>query len=300
VPEVSVVIPTYNSARYAAEAVESVLAQTFEDLEVIVVDDGSTDDTAEVIGSMASPVRYLHQPNSGVSVARNHGIEESTGRYVALLDADDTWLPEKLSKQIEALRGAPGYRLCYTALMITDADLSPIGVREAGFAGTALETLLLQGNIVGGGSSTVLCERDLFGEIGGFDPDLSQCADWDMWIRLASLTDFLYLSEPLVRYRQHGESMSNDPQLLEKDSVRVLEKGFQTPGIEPQVAARRQHALARNDMVLAGTYFQARRYRDFARCAVRSVSRDPRRAKYLAAYPIRAVKRRSDRKNSTG
>ena len=97
-PEVSVVIPTYNAARYVGQAIDSVLSQTFEDLEVSVVDDGSTDDTAAVSARSAHRVRYLHQPNSGVSVARNYGIVESTGRYVAFLDADDAWLPEKLAK----------------------------------------------------------------------------------------------------------------------------------------------------------------------------------------------------------
>jgi glycosyltransferase involved in cell wall biosynthesis len=293
-PEVSVVIPTYNSARYVGQAVDSVLAQGFEDLEVIVVDDGSTDDTAEVIGAKGAPVRYLHQANRGVSVARNHGIAECSGRYVAFLDADDVWAPQKLTKQVEALRGATTERVCYSAFLATDPDLNPIEVRRRGLVGTALETLLVHGNVVGGGS-TVLCERELFDEAGGFDPHLSQCADWDMWVRLAARTEFLYLDEPLVSYRQHELSMSSDPRLLEDDSVRVLEKGFAMSGMPPTVAAQRRRALARNYMVLAGTYFQARRYRDFARCAARSVSLDPRRVGYLAGFPLRVARRMSDR-----
>jgi glycosyltransferase involved in cell wall biosynthesis len=291
-PTVSVVIPTYNSAPYLREAVDSVLAQTFRDLEVIVVDDGSTDGTANVIESYGSSIGYVQQPNSGVSVARNKGVAESAGRYVAFLDADDAWLPKKLATQLEALRGARGYGLSYTALLVTDADLNPVGVRRANVHGPALESLLLHGSSMGGGSSTVLCERELFLEAGGFDSDLSQCADWDMWIRLAGKTDFLYIDEPLVRYRQHGQSMSNDPRLLEDDSMRVLDKGFAMPGIDPTLVARRRQALARNYMVLAGTYFQARRYRDFVRCAAQSVSRDPRRAGYLAGFPFRVAARR--------
>ncbi|MFL5906775.1 MAG: glycosyltransferase family 2 protein [Solirubrobacterales bacterium] len=294
-PEVSVVIPTYNSARYLVEAVRSVLAQTFEDLEVIVVDDGSTDDTASVIDGIDPRVRYVRQENSGVSVARNNGVAESSARYVAFLDADDTWVPEKLTKQVEALRANPGYRLCYTAFTVTDSELKPIEVRRPRQRGTALETLLLHGNFVGGGSSTVLCEREVFTKAGGFDPSLSQCADWDMSVRLAALTDFLYLDEALVNYRQHGMNMSSDPRLLEDDSVRVLEKGFATPGIDSAITSKRRRALARNDMVLAGTYFQAGRYRDFARCAARSVSRDPRRVSYLAGFPVRVARRMSRR-----
>jgi glycosyltransferase involved in cell wall biosynthesis len=302
-PEVSVVIPTYNSARHLEQAVGSVLAQTFQDLEVMVVDDGSTDDTAAVIGALGPPVRYLHQPNSGVSAARNRGVSESIGRYVAFLDADDAWLPQKLAKQLgalraAALRAAPGCRLCYTAFVAADSDLNPTEVRHPEMRDGALESLLMHGNVVGAGGSTMLCERGLFREAGGFDPTLSQCADWDMWIRLAALTEFLYLDEPLATYRMHGVSMSSDPRLLEEDSLCVLEKGFGMPGIEPALAAQRRRAFARNYMVLAGTYFQAGGYRDFARCAARSLSLDPRRARYLAGFPLRVARRRFNRGRS--
>jgi glycosyltransferase involved in cell wall biosynthesis len=290
-PEVSVVIPAYNSARYLEQAVGSVLAQTFQDLEVIVVDDGSTDDTAALIRGLGPPVRYLHQPNSGVSVARNRGVSEASSRYVALLDADDTWLPEKLSRQLEALRDAPASGLCYTAFFAADSDLNPIEVQHQEMPAGALESLLTHGNVVGAGGSTMVCERRLFQQAGGFDPRFSQCADWDMWVRLAALTEFLYLDEPLATYRIHGLSMSTDPRLLEADSVEVLEKGFAMSGVEPALAARRRRALARNYMVLAGTYFQAGDYRDFARCAARSLRLDPRRASYLASFPVRVGKR---------
>ena len=294
-PEVSVVIPTYNAARYVGQAVDSVLAQTFRDVEVIVVDDGSTDDTANLIRELGPPVRYLHQENQGVSVARNRGLAESTGRYVAFLDADDTWLPGKLAKQLEAL-AAGADRLSYTAGFVTDADLNILEVRRPG--PVTREVLLMEGNLMGVGASTVLCERALFSGAGEFDPSLSQCADWDMWIRLAALTGFAYVDEPLVNYRQHGLSMSNDPRLLEVDSLRVLEKGFAAPVPEAAIASKKRKAMARNYMVLAGTYFQAGRYRDFTRCAARSVSMDPRRASYLAAYPRRVAGRRLRRRGS--
>ena len=289
-PEVSVVIPAYNASGYVREAAESALAQTFDDLEVIVVDDGSTDDTAAVADGL--DVRCVRQSNQGVSAARNRGIAESTGRYVAFLDADDAWLPAKLATQLDALRSNSARRLSYSALLVTDASLEPVEVRRGELHGSALETLLLRGNVVGGGSN-VICERELFDRAGGFDPTLSQCADWDMWVRLAALTDFAYVDEPLVRYRRHESSMSRDPELLERDSLRVLEKGFAMPETDPALAAKRRQGMARNYMVLAGTYFQAHRYGDFARCAARSVSLDPRRIGYLAGFPLRAARRRS-------
>jgi hypothetical protein len=156
-----------------------------------------------------------------------------------------------------------------------------------------LADLLTHGNVIG--SVSVLCERSLFSEVGGFDLSLSQCADWDMWVRLATRTDFLYVDEPLLTYRQHGANMSNNPGLLERDSIRVLEKGFELDCIPDTLAALRKHAFARNYTVLAGTYFGARQCSGFLRCAVRAVALEPSQFKYLAAYPLRVASRARSR-----
>ncbi|MEK6288255.1 MAG: glycosyltransferase [Acidobacteriota bacterium] len=289
-PEVSIVIPTYNSARYLVEAVKSVLAQTFRDFEVLVVDDGSTDETETLMRRYGTPVRYIRQNNGGVAAARNRGIKESCGRYIAFLDADDTWYPDKLEQQLTALEKEKDRRFCYSAFTVVDSDLVPLGVNHSNRDGSALEDLLTRGNVVGS-ICTVLCERSLFATAGGFDPALSQCADWDMWVRIAALTDFLYLDDTLVTYRQHGTNMSRNAPLLERDSLLVLKKGFALPGLPPSLLKRRRSALARNYMVLAGTYVHARRYIDFARCAARAVTMDVRQVRYLIAFPYRAAAR---------
>lgn len=289
-PHVSVVIPTYNCSAYLTEAVESVLAQTFRDFEVLVIDDGSTDETAAVMRRYGPPVRYIRQPNRGVAVARNHGIEQSRGRYVAFLDADDTWLPHKLERQLAALKRHPDHRACYSAFVVVTSDLQPLGVTRSQRQGSALQDLLLRGNVIGT-PSTVLCERSLTLAAGGFDPRLSLGADWDMWIRLGAFTEFLYVDEPLVWYRQHGANMSRNATLLEHDSLRVLQKGFAMPALPESIRARRRAAFARNYMVLAGTYFHARRYRDFVRCAARAVALDVKQVSYLAAFPLRRLSR---------
>src|SRR6185369_14122248 len=108
--EVSVIIPTYNSARFLTDAIDSVLAQTFKDFEVIVIDDGSTDETESLMHKYGSAVRYIRHENRGVALTRNRGIDESRGRYVAFLDADDVWLPHKLDRQLTALRGKKNFR----------------------------------------------------------------------------------------------------------------------------------------------------------------------------------------------
>ena len=251
-PEVSVIIPTYNSARYLVDAVDSVLAQTFRDFEVLVIDDGSTDETESLIGGYGAPVRYIRQENSGVAAARNRGIAESRGRYVAFLDADDTWFPTKLERQIETLKGRVDSRISYSAFTVVDSDMTPIMIKRSNRRGTALEDLLLLGNVVGS-ICTVLAARDLFDRVGLFDADLSQCADWDMWVRIARQTEFVYIDESLVTYRQHGTMMSNNAALLESDSLNVLQKGFAMPNLSPALHAKRRSAFARNYTVLAGT-----------------------------------------------
>jgi len=288
---VSVIIPTYNSARFLTEAVGSVLAQTFRDFEILVIDDGSTDETQDVLRQYGSPVRCIHQQNSGVAVARNRGIMESRGRYVAFLDADDTWLPDKLERQMNALSSeSGGAGFCYSAFTVVDSDLKLVRVNQSKRHASALEDLLLRGNVVGS-ICTVLCERALFDKLGGFDPGLSQCADWDMWVRMAERTEFTYIDEPLVTYRHHSSMMSRNAALLEVDSLRVLEKGFAAPDLSDSLRARRRAAFARNYMVLAGTYFQARRYKDFARCAMLAIAMDVRQTGYLMGFPLRALSR---------
>jgi glycosyltransferase involved in cell wall biosynthesis len=284
--QVSVIIPTYNSARYLAEAVDSVLSQTFSDFEVLVIDDGSTDETETVMRRYGPPVRYIQQNNGGVASARNRGIEESRGRYVAFLDADDTWYPHKLQRQLAALDEHADYLACYSAFTIVTSDLAPLGVTRSKRQTSALEDLLLRGNVVGS-ICTVLCDRLLFKSTGAFDPALSQCADWDMWVRLAALTDFLYIDEPLVTYRQHETNMSRNAPLLERDSLLVLEKGFAMPDLSDSLRMQRRAAFARNYMVLAGTYFHARHYRDFSRCAALAIGMDFRQVARLLAFPVR-------------
>lgn len=294
--QVSVIIPTYNSARFLAEAIDSVLAQSFKDFEILVIDDGSTDETKAVMQRYSSPVRYIYQTNGGVAAARNRGIEESRGKYVAFLDADDAWFEHKLETQLDALTKRADCRACYSAFTVADHNMNSIGIRLSNREGRAIDDLLSSGNVIGT-PSTVLCERPLFEAVGGFDPEMSQCADWDMWVRLASDTEFLYIAEPLVMYRQHDGNMSRSASLLENDSLRVLEKGFAMPGLTATQRGRRRAAFARNYMVLAGTYFQAGSYGDFARCAARAMAMDFRQAGYLMAYPVRMAARRVGHKS---
>jgi len=291
-PEVSVVIPAYNAARYLPQAVDSALQQTFREIEVLVVDDGSTDDTPARLAAYGERIRVLRQVNAGVARARNAGSAAAQGRYVAFLDADDIWQTEKIQKQLEALAETPGHRACYTAFSSVSFDLTPLGVSRSARQGSLLQDLLCLGNVVGT-PSTVVCERDLLVEVGGFDPDLSLGADWDLWLRLASRTTFAYVDEPLVRYRIHEANMSREVALLERDSVRLLKKALADPALPAHLRTARGRVLGHNDRVLAGSYFRAGYLADGVRCAVRAMARHPAEIRHFLGYPRRILGRRT-------
>ena len=230
--KVSVIIPTYNCARYICEAVDSVLAQTFTDLEVIVVDDGSTDDTKERLDAYRDCIRYIHQENQERSAARNTGIRNATGEYLAFLDADDLWLPHKLELQVPVFEQAPEVGLVYCWAYYIDASGQRIHRRgenvlrsfEAG--GNVFETLLFDCVITAGGSSAVI-RQDCIRQVGFFDEALTHVEDWDMWLRIAARYSVAVVPQALVCFR-----VSDPAMLLEKHArydvpggrIRVIEK----------------------------------------------------------------------------
>jgi glycosyltransferase involved in cell wall biosynthesis len=212
-PKVSVVIPTYNRAAKVRDTIESVLGQTVTDLEVIVVDDGSTDDTGKVLGEIfGDRIRYYPQANQGVSVARNKGIAEARGQWIAFLDSDDLWEREKLEWQFKALeRHAPQCGACYTDVRFLNSpetrtlfQLAEKGCRheeEMGINTDVMTRLVRPG---GPGmlvclSSLVAC-ADVVRKTGGFDPNLLYSQDSEFMFRLAMLTGFCYVKRPLVRF----------------------------------------------------------------------------------------------------
>lgn len=292
-PLVSVVVPAFNAQAYITTAVDSVLAQTLRDFELIVVDDGSSDGTATALEVYGDALRCLRQANGGVSRARNHGIAESRGRFVAFLDADDAWRPSKLEKQVATLLDRPGCRACYSAVYLADERLSVLGEQRSEEGVVQRDNLLIKGNIVTGSASSAICERTLLGEVGGFDENLSLCADWDLWIRLSARTTFAYVDEPLTVYRQSAGSMSRNPRLLEQDTLALLHRAFSGPN--PPALRTRVQALGRQYRILSGSYLHAGAYRDALRCIILSVRNDPRQALYGLALPSRALGRHFNR-----
>lgn len=226
--KVSVIIPNYNYARYVGQAVDSVLKQSYKDYEVIVVNNGSTDNSIEILQTYGDKIRLIDQPNLGQSGARNSGLAESRGEYIAFLDADDIWEPTKLEKQIRLMSE-------YTKLVY--CGISQFGEKAIGtpkvqmpkYNGKCMQFFLEQPgvSIVISGESTALFSRDLLNKVGAFDIELNSTAGWDFFRRCSSNTEFDFVNEPLVNYRLHGHNMSNSHDSVIKDMRLAYSKLFQ-------------------------------------------------------------------------
>ncbi|MFB2917415.1 glycosyltransferase family 2 protein [Aerosakkonema funiforme] len=225
-PKVSVVIPAYNAMRYLPATLDSVFNQTYTDFEILIIDDGSKDETVEWVAQITDPrVKLISQQNKGVSEARNAGIANARGEYIALLDADDLWEPTKLEKQVRCLEDNPAVGLVYTWVKYADEEGNPTEKVQTAYVDGDVLKHILQSNILCC-SSTPMVRRSCFEDVGVFDSKLSGVADWDMWIRIASRYLFGLIKEPLVRYRQHPNNMSNNCQAMLLDFRKVIERSF--------------------------------------------------------------------------
>ncbi|MEA2268531.1 MAG: hypothetical protein QOC64_1141, partial [Solirubrobacteraceae bacterium] len=271
-PSVSAVIPVFNGEAFVADAVDSVLGQTHAPAECIVVDDGSTDATAEVVARFGDAVRLIRQRNAGVSAARNRGAAAATGRYVAFLDADDAWAPAKLERQLAATARLPEPGLVLCDLELFDEATGATLGRAAMQPGprTLLDMVLFEGVETVSCSSTALLPRALFERMGGFDAALSMSADWDFLASALLTAPVASVPEALVRYRVHGANMSRNVALLERDMTHAFAKLFARTDLPDDVRRSRRRAEANLHRMLAGSYFGRREPAGFARNAARS------------------------------
>ena len=214
-PRVSVVVPSYNAAAFVARAVDSVLAQTWRDRELMVVDDGSTDDTLAALARYGQALRVLPQANAGPAAARNHGLAHATGDYVAFLDADDWWEPAKLAAQVALLDANPEIGFCSTATRVVDTAGHTVGDWPCRpDAGPLPDALFMNGALVSGSTSGVLARRALVVAAGGFDEQLRGFEDPDLWIRLAARAGYACIPQPLtVVVRTPGSVSSHLPNM---------------------------------------------------------------------------------------
>ncbi len=232
-PKISVIIPCYNSAKYLWTALDSVFTQTYQNFEIIIIDDGSTDGIKEIINILLlkypHKISYLYQPNQGPSVARNKGIRYSKGEYIAFLDSDDIWLKEKLELQINALNFSKA-GLAYTDYFVEELSTGKKNInRCVPFSRNKFKKLFFMQNPVF--TSTVLVKSECFKKVGIFDKDLHVAEDWDLWWRLFREYDFVFVPLPLVRQRVRNNSQSSEPEKNLRNDLIFLSKIFSEQGM---------------------------------------------------------------------
>jgi glycosyltransferase involved in cell wall biosynthesis len=258
---ISVVIPTYNCSRYLAEALESVFAQTYPVHEVIIVDDGSTDAIEKVIRPFRGRVTYIRQDNKGASVARNLGLAQASGSFIALLDADDVWLPRKLGAQIDALVRYPEATASFTPVTEKDgwAPCEKAICPPADVSNDAFWMRLWSGNFIQ--PSTVIMRHEAVQAAGLFDEGIRFCEDWEYWFRLLKLGPFVQIPEALCYYRAHPNQMTRNAYFeavyLRKARLRIIaDHGARLEAAGVPCSQQVRQVQERYRQEILGTYFR--------------------------------------------
>jgi glycosyltransferase involved in cell wall biosynthesis len=249
-PRVSVIIPTFNRRDYLPIALDSVLAQTYTDYEIVIIDDGSTDDTRDILFPYEQRIRYFYQQNSGIAAARNRGIEESRGMYLALLDSDDYWLPGKLACQVEGLEKNPQWGMVATRC----SSISPDGRfrrhNRPGKSGWILIDLF-KSNFIR--TSSAMITRECLDQVGLFDTSLPECEEYDLWLRIAHRYPIGFINQSLTVYTDNPHGVSTDSLAGRHVRIKVLEKEYLRERIPPALYRRR---MARNYHYLGRHYLR--------------------------------------------
>jgi glycosyltransferase involved in cell wall biosynthesis len=224
-PTVSVVIPAYNHASYLRQTIASALAQTWRDFETIVIDDGSTDNTAEVAASFGDAIRYIRQANRGIAGARNTGIKQARGEFISLLDDDDLWEPDYLESVIPIFRQYPDTMAVHTGWQGIDKTGRKLPARSTTTVPPAqtYETLIAGGFFTG---ACVTIRKTCLDQVGLFDETLQGCDDLDLWLRISRTHTFRGVSKVLVLYRMHEGGLSANGLHMFRDYLKVISKHF--------------------------------------------------------------------------
>ena len=231
---VTVIIPTFNRAKLLRRALDSVFAQkTDATMEVIVVDDGSTDDTERILSHDYPQVSVIKQDNQGVSAARNAGINAARGSWIALLDSDDVWHPNKMRRQLEALAATPEYLVCHTDEIWIRRGIRVNYMRKHKKRGGNIFRHCLPRCVIS--PSSVVIHRQVFHELGLFDESLPACEDYDLWLRLCARYPVHYLNETLItKYGGHADQLSRCVWGLDRFRICALEKMLREPTLSEE------------------------------------------------------------------
>jgi glycosyltransferase involved in cell wall biosynthesis len=275
-PLVSVIVPSHNRARLLERSLRSILAQDLTDLEVVVVDDGSSDDSASLAAAADPRVRVLRNPQpTGVSAARNRGIGAARGEWIAFCDDDDLWSPEKLSRQLTAAHNA-GAHWAYTGDVNVNDDLRILSGGPPPDPDRVI-ALMPKWNPLASGGSNVIVRASVLARTGGFDSTLRRTEDWDLWIRVARTGRPAWVCAPLVAYRFHSGNVASNPDEM-VDEARVLAVRHDIP-----VDMAAMHRRAAWSSMRGGRRLQAVRH--YARAIATGDIRSVRRAVFALVHP---------------
>lgn len=242
-PTISVVIPAYNAERTILETIKSVQQQTFSDWEIIVINDGSTDRTIELLQSISDErLKIFSYENGGVATARNRGISRACGEFIAFLDADDLWTPDKLELQLTALKQHPeaGVAYSWTYYFIDGQEETLYPGKQFFFEGNVYPQLLVENFLAHG--SNPLIRKTVIESVGEFDSTFPHCADWDFYLRLAACCPFVVVPKHQIYYRQSFGSMTSKIDGIEKQVLTMLEKAYQMAPPEYQFLKKQSQA----------------------------------------------------------
>jgi glycosyltransferase involved in cell wall biosynthesis len=233
-PTISVVVPAYNGERTILETIKSIQQQTFSDFELIVINDGSTDRTLELLATVEDPrLKVFSYENGGLPVARNRGIARAMGEFITFIDADDLWTPDKLELQLAALQQHPEAGVAYSWTLVMDEKGEGFYPgKSVSFEGNVYPQLLIHNFIASG--SNVMLRREAIASVGEFDPTLRSCEDWDYWLRVAARWSFVVVPKYQILYRQSSGAMSSKVEVMEKNLLIVHERAFQAAPPELQ------------------------------------------------------------------
>jgi glycosyltransferase involved in cell wall biosynthesis len=242
-PRVSVIIPAYNSERFIGDTISSILNQTFQDFEIIVVDDGSTDGTPQVIQSFGERVRLISQKNKGGTAARNTGVEEAVGEYISFLDHDDLFLPEKLQLQVDFLDGHREFAGVFGwAKIFDETGKTVLKNNQPVESELNLDSMLVYNRIMS--FSQVMLRREVFDKVGKLDPRFHIASDYEFWLRmLAAGLTLTSLETFLVSYRVHGQNVSSRSGLFREEHIKVVQEFFAKPTLDPKIAAQKMDVV---------------------------------------------------------
>ena len=266
---VSVVIPVYNSEQYITECIDSALTQTYQNIEIIIVDDGSTDNTVNIISEYNNElIKLFHQKNAGSGAARNHGIEQASGTWIAFLDADDIWLPDKLQKQLEHCSDLDW---SHTDLYL-HGDVYPRHTKTTELtpkhSGFILKNLLVENSI---GTSSVIIKKEILQKLGAFNTDLRALQDWDLWLRVAAENQICYVDEPLVYYRVHSSSVSRNVRKTLPYHLNLIKNVFSQNGLARDLQELKHEALSRSCHICSQIAEQEEDYLFSCSCAFKAL-----------------------------